>query len=352
MDKKNNLLICTQVIDSKSSTLGFMHRWVEELSKVYNTIIVVCLFKGECKLPSNVKVISLGKEFNIKSDTVIKRIKHVLNFYKIIFSEIRNYNKVFVHMNQEYVLLGGLFWRIMRRKIFMWRNHYSGSFLTKIAGRLCEKVFFTSKFSFTAKFKNGVQMPVGVDIDSFKTTDKINKKKNSILFLARLDPSKKPDVVLKALKILKDKGVEFTATFVGGTSDKSIKFGQEMYNLKKDLGLHENVVFVGSVPSTETYKYYLSHDIYVNMSRSGMLDKTIFEALVAGCVPVTTSIDFQEMVGNEFKVEDSPEILASKLITVMGLSREDKELKVSAMQNLVLEKHGLNSLVNKIKLEV
>jgi glycosyltransferase involved in cell wall biosynthesis len=236
----------------------------------------------------------------------------------------------------------------------MWSNHYSGNWVKDIAGKWCEKVFYTSQFSYTAnkkKFPQGVQMPVGVDLESLKTQEKIERQEKSILSLARLDPSKKPELILKALKKLEEEKVDFTASFVGGTSkDKWPNYEEELFKLKKDLGLSEKVKFVGAVPSTETFRYYLSHCIYVNVSKSGMLDKTIFKALAAGCLPLTTSVDFNEMIGdNAWKVEqDSVTSLFEKLKIALMLDKTERENLVRKMQEYILNKHSLDTLINKI----
>ena len=73
------LLILTQKVDKNDTTLGFFHRWIEEFSKNYEKIIVICLYKGEYNLPQNVEVYSLGKERGVS------KIGYVLNFYKYIY---------------------------------------------------------------------------------------------------------------------------------------------------------------------------------------------------------------------------------------------------------------------------
>jgi glycosyltransferase involved in cell wall biosynthesis len=361
----NRLLFFTQEMNRKSSTLGFVARWVEELSKKYDEVIVVCLYKGEYTLPSNVRVISLGKENfnkdfiekNSKIKKIVTRIKYIFNFYRIIWKERKNYDKVFVHMNEEYVFLGGYIWKWMGKPVSYWGNHYMGNWMKDMAGYLCKNVFYTSEYSYTAnkkKFPNGHQMPVGVDVDSLKTDEKFERPHNSILFLARFDPSKKPDVILRALKVLKDEGYNFSCDFVGGTSmDLYPTFPEDMKKLKEELGLGDNVRFVGAVPNTETYKYYLSHEIYLNVAKSGMLDKTIFKALAADLVTVTTSNDYNEMVrevvGDEFKVEqDSVDSLVERLRHVLKMDTEHKRHKVKLMQDVVIGKHSLSTLIQKI----
>ncbi|MBU2219890.1 hypothetical protein KJ665_01980, partial [Patescibacteria group bacterium] len=58
------LLILTQKIDFNDDILGFMHGWVVEFAKHFESIIVIALGVGEYKLPENVRILSLGKEKN------------------------------------------------------------------------------------------------------------------------------------------------------------------------------------------------------------------------------------------------------------------------------------------------
>ncbi|MDP2947361.1 MAG: glycosyltransferase [Nanoarchaeota archaeon] len=197
------LLIITQKVKRKDSTLGFFCRWIEEISKKFEKVTVICLEKGEHQLSSEIKILSLGKEEG-KS-----RLKYIKNFYKYIWQERKNYDAVFVHMNQEYLLLGGWLWKLWGKRVFMWRNHYAGSILTYIAGLFCKEVFYTSRFSYTARFKNAVMMPVGIDESSLMADTQIERIPKSILFLGRLDPSKKPEVLLKALSIVSNRGLNF-----------------------------------------------------------------------------------------------------------------------------------------------
>ena len=53
------LLILTQVVDKEDHFLGFFHKWIEEFSKNYENITVICLKKGKYDLPNNIKVLSL-----------------------------------------------------------------------------------------------------------------------------------------------------------------------------------------------------------------------------------------------------------------------------------------------------
>ena len=118
------ILICTQIMDRKDSALGFFQKWVASLAPHFEHVEVICLKEGEHFMPSNVHVSSLGKEklfqdtlaknsTQTRFGTFLQRIRYSINFYKIIWQERNNYDAVFVHMNQEYVLLGGLIWKLL-----------------------------------------------------------------------------------------------------------------------------------------------------------------------------------------------------------------------------------------------
>src|SRR3989344_4756264 len=125
------LLILTQKIDKEDPVLGFFHGWVAKLAEKFEKISVICLQKGEFNLPNNVKVYSLGKKN--KKLPVLSRAKYLTNFYRYILGLHADYDAVFVHMNQEYVVLGGWMWKLIRKKIYLWRNHTKGSVFTHLA---------------------------------------------------------------------------------------------------------------------------------------------------------------------------------------------------------------------------
>jgi len=190
------ILICTQVMDKKDSALGFFQKWVASLAPHYEGVEVICLKEGDHSLPSNVRVHSLGKETSAGL-RFMKRFRYVIRFYSLIWNLRKNYDIVFVHMNQEYILLGGFLWKLFSKKIFMWRNHYDGSILTDIAATFCEKVFCTSKFSYTARYKKTVLMPVGVDEESAHMDESIARTPRSILFLGGSMNQRDPMCLLK-----------------------------------------------------------------------------------------------------------------------------------------------------------
>ena len=56
-------------------------------------------------------------------------------------------------MNPVYIILGGVFWKIMGKKIFLWYNHPMGNMMAKVAILFSNKVLHFA-ILFSAKYKN------------------------------------------------------------------------------------------------------------------------------------------------------------------------------------------------------
>jgi glycosyltransferase involved in cell wall biosynthesis len=334
------VLIVTQSVDRNNPILGFFHRWIEEFSKNFKEVIVICLEKGEYDLPKNVKVLSLGKEKN-KS-----KIEYLKNFYKFIWNERKNYSVVFVHMNQEYVLLGSLLWKLLGKKITMWRNHKEGSFFTNIAVALSEHVFCTSPFSYTAKFEKASLMPIGVDTNEFKIGESENKDKNSILFFGRIAPVKKVDIIVDALSILSKENISFNASIYGDALPKDSLYYNSLVKKVEVSDLSRQVTFYKGVPHLEAPSIYGSHGIFINITQDGSFDKTIAEAMACGSAVLTSNKALKDDIQPDYFIEN---VVASEIAEKLKRLLLDSKLLDTHMREYVVENHSLKSLVEKYK---
>jgi len=333
------LLIITQKVDKNDPILGFFHRWIEEFAKHCEKVTVICLGKGEYNLPENVKVLSLGKEEKLG------RLIYLYRFYKYIYQERKNYDMVFVHMNQEYVLLGGLIWRFLGKKILFWRNHAKGDFLTRLAIYLSNRVFCTSPQSFTARFKKTKLMPVGIDTDFFQPNSSVSKKPNSVIFLGRIAPVKNVDIFIEALNELQKLDVQFTATIVGGALPVDTDYEKAIKTKVINYGLDKKVQFVGPMNQDGTLKLYQEHELYVNLTPAGSLDKTIFEAMACGLVSLVYNQYLCKILGEELVTQElETQNVAQKIEKAFALPEKNKD----KFRNFVIENHGLKCLINKI----
>lgn len=298
------LLFVTQALDLDDPVLSAYHGWVAEMAKRAERVEAVCLKEGRHALPQNVSVHSLGKEKGRAPSFV-----YALRFLRLAWRLRGRYDAVFVHMNQEYLLIAGWLWKLMGKKAYLWRNHYAGSLLTDIAAAFCEKVFCTSKHSYTAKYRKTVLMPVGVDTARFSPGTDEERVPRSVLFFARMSPSKRPELLVEALKLLSSRGVDYSASFVGSPLPKD----EVWYEALKESAAGLPASFRPGVPNDAATSLYRSHAIFVNSSPSGMLDKTIFEAAASGAAVIAASEDWREAAGEAWWFDGTAEGLAAVL---------------------------------------
>jgi len=337
------LLVFTQIVDKDDPGLGFFHRWLGELSKHFESIIVICLKEGKHILPANVRILSLGKEQHQSRAQYLRRL------YAYVWRERRNYDAVFVHMNQEYVLLCGLIWKLLGKKIYMWRNHYGGSWLTDKAAAFCTKVFCTSKYSYTAKYKKTTLMPVGVDTDFFKPDPTVKRVAGSIVSLGRISPSKRIDLLVEAFGLLKQKGASFTASIYGDALPKDAAFLETLKKRVVELGLGGQVKFYPGVPNDKTPAVYSAHEIFVNLSPSGMYDKTLFESAACGCTVVASNKDLLNVFGSDYVFEDDE---AATIAAKLAKHLAGNQIKKTDLRKVTEGQHSLRLLGQRLEEEL
>ena len=351
------VLIITQSVDSDDSVLGFFTHWITEFAKHFERIEIICLKEGlpagqagKHDLPANVMVHSLGKERGAAS-----RAAYVWRFISLAWQLRREYDAVFVHMNQEYVIIAGWLWKLLGKRAYLWRNHYAGSWLTGIAAAFCTNIFCTSKNSFTAKYTKTFLMPVGVDIEQFYPDERIIRKPHSILFLGRMSPSKRPEMLIEALASLARKGINFTASFVGSSLPKDEEYYKSLKERIHSIGLCDRISFHPAIANSEAPDMYRKHEIFVNCSPSGMFDKTIFEAAACGCNVLAASTDFAALAGAHTHFDSSDDLverLAESLVAPIQRTNQTfiKENSLSALGvkiERIISVHSCRSRIHK-----
>ncbi len=339
ISEMKKLLIITQKVDSEDQLLGFFIDWIIRLAQRFEKISILCLQEGKYALPSNVRVISLGK------DRGLPKYIWLLNFYRHIIGLKNDYDAVLIHMNPIWVVLGGGLWKILRKKVYLWYTHKAITFKLRIAEKFVNKVFTASKESFRLSSKKVIVTGHGIDTELFKPDpNKIEDRsyKLKLLSVGRIAPVKNYGTLIEAAKILADRGVDFIITIVGEPALERDKDYEENLKLKvKILKLEDNFNFVGKVNYKDLPRYYQSHDLFIHLSKTGSLDKTLLEAMACG-MRVLSSNDAAKSFLPEGWIFSSNDLedLSLKIL------RPDKA-DFDARQ-YVLDNHDLKKLADKI----
>jgi glycosyltransferase involved in cell wall biosynthesis len=341
------LLIVTQVVDQHDPNLGFFHRWVEEFSKHVESLEVVCLREGKHALPPNTSVYSLGKERG--GNTFL----YGMRFYQRLWQLRGTYDAVFIHMNSEYLLLGGLYWKLKNIPSLLWHTHKSMTFIHRIGEKLVGAVATASKESYRLDSKKLHVLGHGIDTDYFIPKEKKDDGVFRIITTGRIARIKGLNTLLFAVSGIKKEGKSVEVLILGTplTTDDQV-YQEELQKKVVDENLSTTIHFVGSIPHTKILSYLQSADVFVNCSSTGSLDKAVLEAMAAG-IPVLTSNDgLRSTLGSYkeglmFPTGDS-KVLKEKLLGILSLSQEEKKVLTKDLRAIVVQHHGLQALIRNI----
>ncbi|HNW42955.1 MAG TPA: glycosyltransferase family 4 protein [Elusimicrobiales bacterium] len=149
-----------------------------------------------------------------------------------------------------------------------------------------------------------VKIPIGVDVNEYKPVDGAEKErlktalklpfKKIVIFIARLEPQKAADNLLKAWKMVRSAGKDVNLVIAGGGCQEGY-----LKKLSTELGLDDSVTFVGPVENTAVYLQ--ASDIFVLPSLAEGLAIILLEAMSAAKPIVATRVGgTDELIRNNF----------------------------------------------------
>lgn len=334
------LLICTQMVDKNDANLSAFHEWIAQFAARCEKVIVICLYEGKHTLPKNVEVISLGKEKKVS------RLAYIRRFYKNIISRRHDYDAVFVHMNPEYIVLGGYFWRRWGKRIGLWYAHRSVTLKLRIAVHFADLIFTVSNASFRLRTEKCRMVGHGIDTELFKPDIRETSIDTRIVTTGRIAASKRLLEMLQVLDVLHAKGEKFRFTVIGTPlTSNDARYEKRLHEEVRKRPYQDRVQFVGSVPHQNLPAFLNQQDVFLNFSTTGNMDKAGLEALAMTVPVVTTNEAFKDLLEPfELYIGDpSVEKIAKSIDHIMD--RPDRGAVVATLRNKVVEGHSLSRLV-------
>lgn len=347
--KPDSILIVTQKVDTGDPVLEFFHRWIAEFAKNFSLVTVICLYKGTYSLPENVHVLSLGK------DEGKGKMTYILRFFKFLWHCRHDYRFVFVHMNTVYILLGGVLWHLMGKRIGLWYAHRHVNWQLRAAERLAHLVFTSTPQGFRIVSPKTHVVGQGIDTDSFVPAASIPERSElTLISVGRISPVKDQETALEAAKILKDSGFDAKLRLVGapviGEQDGYL---QSLKQLTSTLGIQDRVEWLGAVSQEDLPALLNSADVFVSTGLTGSLDKAALEAMACGLPVITCNESVRSALGPYgetlwFEKRD-PEALAACVRNLAAMDSATRHALGSAVREIVVRGHGISDLITKIK---
>ncbi len=244
------LLITTQVVDSNDSDLGFFVRWIEEFQKHAEVEVITRKELGRGgKLSRALKLLTLARA--------------------------KKYDAVFVHMNPEYLVATGWYWRLRGKKVALWYTHKSVDLKLRIAEKFATVILTASRESFRLKSSKVRVMGHGIDTEFFFPDPSVARGEHW-LSVGRLMKSKRHDLAIRAAV---EQGLPL---LIAGEGPE--RAGLETLALK----LGANVRFLGALTQAQLREEYRRAAQLVHTSETGSLDKVVLEAAACG-LPVKSN---------------------------------------------------------------
>ncbi|MFA6215949.1 MAG: glycosyltransferase family 4 protein [Patescibacteria group bacterium] len=356
------LLMITRKVDRYDPLAGFAYGWVKKIAANVSQLKVLCLEKGDVsELPNNVEIYSLGKEKGTS------RLARFWRFQILALKLVPKVDGVFCHMNPEYTIAIAPYAKIFGKKIVSWYTHGKVTPKLKVMEKITDVILTASKESFRLPSKKLVVTGHGIDTAFFhpplpgqETISKFylagresgNLSAFKILSIGRISPTKDYESLIKAVDILvnEQKVNSLQVNIIGGPGlPKHQVYLDNLKKMVEAMKLQSVISFSGAISNIETVGYYQDADLFINLSHTGSVDKTVLEAMSCGSLVLTSNEAFVPILGLDFMVlQNDFRKLAEKIRWVMNLVEPEKQKIKEKLRQEVIDKHDLTKLAVKI----
>ena len=339
------LLITTQAVDLDDPVLAFFHGWIEKFATHFEHVHVICLKMGRHSLPKNVSIHSMGKESGESN------VKYIWRFFRYVWTLRGEYDTVFVHMNPEYIVLGGWLWRLLRKPVTLWYIHPKSSWRLLIARIFAIHIVSATKKSFPLETKKLIPIGIGVDTDFFSPgkSDSPESLTFRVMMAARIAPVKRVECVIGAVSELMRKNVPVVFDYYGGALVRDKAYADTLYKLVPAATPPDMWHWHGDSSQTQVRDAYRTHDVHVNATDSGSFDKAVFESMACGCITMVSNTALRGIVPEQLIFDEGDSrSLAATLERVAKMTHEERSTLRTSMRMIAEKNYSLSALIRRI----
>lgn len=338
------LLIITQRLDKEDENLGAFYYWFEQLAAHFDEATIIASFVGKTDLPKHVHIYSLGKEKNAG------RFMRLKTFFELFSYHYAKCDAVFFHQIPEFVIAASPFLLSLKKRSVLWYAHKSVTTRLKIAERLVDFIATSSPEGFRLPSKKVIYTGQAINMDLFKPRERGQEENATdslkLITVGRISPIKNYEHIINACAAGKDMFPDnWSLSIVGGPIlPRDHAYLASLKHLVAEKNLTSHIRFLGSMGYSQIPKVLQEHDIFVNVSGTGSLDKAVFEAMSVGLSVLTANEAYRAIMPDAYFLDHtSPGFIAER---IKQMSSE--EHPNMTLHNIVLEKHSLKGTIAKI----
>lgn len=336
------LLVVTQAVDARSSTLGFFLDWLKEFAASCDGVTVIGLSVGEHALPPNVRVLSMGKERGLG------RFGRLRAYRRHLRAELPHADAVFIHMCPEYLVAGWPLFAHAGKPVMLWYAHRAATWRTRLAARMADAIGTVSEGSFPFASPKVRVFGHGIPTDRFRP-DAAARVPGRLVAVGRITPIKRLGLLIEALAILRTRGIEAHLDIIGeAVMPGDAEERASLRTLAEARGVAEAVSMPGALPYGAMPAATASASVALNACPNGAPDKAVLEAMACGAPVVVLNRNFAPLLGPDAErclADADPEAIADRIAAL--LDAPDPELG-ARLRAVVEEGHSLKRLIARI----
>ncbi len=349
-----HLLVFNLVVDYDDPVLAFSTDWINALARKVERLSVITMFRGVDNTAENVRVYSVGKEKRYSE------LKRGVVFYRLLARLLRTekVDACFAHMMPLFAIMGGPILKLFGVPVVLWYAHGKLNWKVRVSEKVVDAIVTSSPEG--CRLNSSKVKIIGQGID----TDKIAFQAFSgfgdtvrLLFVGRLAPVKGIHHLVDVMIHLQEHWPNrFSITIVG----KALNESDEAYiavlqQRVRACKLEKRVQFIGQIPIESIQEQYYVHDIMLNPSSTGSMDKTVLEAMAAGIFVITGNEAYDttayRQAGGFFASNEVVEI-CDCLLKILDMEEEVLITCAQRAREWVATRHSIHSMAEKVLLQL
>jgi len=340
------LLLINFEMDPESKVLAWQHSVALELAKLCEHLVVLTNRATEFLRPLNMTVYVFPRIL-LRAPL---RWAGGMNIFVWQICRRHDIDASFIHMNAIWGYRLAPVFHFLRIPVLLWYAHGTVTHRLKLAHLFVDRVVTSTPDGFRLPSKKLAVIGQGVDTSLF-TIQELAPDAADILTVGRVSPRKRIDLMVEVMDALREieLSIPFRLVVIGAPLTSQDQMYQKTLEQKAAHSkASQNIQFVGHVPIVHIPAHYRKAFLHLNLSITGSMDKTVMEALAAGCPVLTSNEAFRSSLSGfpEFLVnDDHPKAIAHR---ILELYRRRTTIDRNALRGIVVGKHDLATYGTRI----
>jgi glycosyltransferase involved in cell wall biosynthesis len=345
-----HVLYFNLLMDAEDPVLGFASRWVEAIAERVDRVTVVTMSAGRVAVPANVRVWSVGRERGLSEPA------RAALFYRWCLRVLRDDppDVCFSHMIPIFSALFAPLARAYRVPSLLWYAHGAVPPELRVAERLVDGCVTSTPEGFRLPSSRLEVLHQGIDVAALRPPAEPEEAwARTVVMLGRISPVKRVRESVQAVARAREGGLDVRLEVFGAPGAEDRAYEQEVHEIAGRLLPPGVATFHGPIRHAEVGEALRRGGCFLNLSRSGSLDKAILEAMASGCIPVCDNDAFAGLarrVGWEALVPGEGVDTAAATLRVVvggGTGAANSALRAE-LRDFVAAEHSLDVLADTI----